>query len=47
MDSKNKIIIDIDGWVWVEDRDGDSYGLGDLGVDVVIDDRREDKHKTV
>ena len=32
----NKIIIDKHGWVYVQMRDGKEFGLGDLGVDVII-----------
>lgn len=38
---KKKIIIDIDGWVSLEDGEQE-IGLGDLGVDVVIENRRDE-----
>ena len=34
------IVIESDGWVWVSTRDGHEMGLGDIGVDVEVHDRR-------
>lgn len=39
--TKKKIIIDIDGWVSLEDGEQE-IGLGDIGVDVIIEDRRDE-----
>jgi len=36
----NTITIQTDGWVSVKDATGKEYGLGDMGVDVQIVDRR-------
>lgn len=36
----NKIIIDKHGWVHVKLIDGQEWGLGDLGVDVVIEQEK-------
>jgi hypothetical protein len=42
-----KIIIDVDGWCWLEEYDSEGelheIGLGDIDVDVVIEDRRHEK----
>lgn len=35
-----KIVIEEDGWVWVRDRQGTETGLGDIGVDVKLEDNR-------
>ena len=40
--TKHKITIDIDGWVYLTQSDGDEIGLGHIGVDVEIEDRRGD-----
>lgn len=38
-----RIVIEEDGWVWVETRQGGhEIGLGDLDVDVIIHDKRKD-----
>ena len=35
------IVIEKDGWVWVSTNNGHEMGLGDIGVDVEIVDKRK------
>ena len=36
-----KIVIEKDGWVWVESKGGGAMGLGDIDVDVILEDNRK------
>lgn len=46
-DSKNHVVITQDGWVYVLKRHGESFGLGDIDVDVAITDLRTNKRHRV
>ncbi len=43
--SQHKIIVTSDNWVYVKKSDGTEIGLGDLGVDVIIEHDEPFKRK--
>jgi hypothetical protein len=38
-----KITIEEDGWVYLTDQQGNEGGLGDFGIDVMVEDQRNSR----